>query len=100
MFPLLLARPAATDEAARVRDAVQRTLEEMGMESAQVAQTRAPGQHGRAGLHRQRGVGRFRNHPQSVVDADFERLLTLLRGFVEPEPADSGPAVHSVDTPS
>jgi AcrR family transcriptional regulator len=94
VFPLLLARPAATDEAARVRDAVLRTLAEMGWESEEVAQTERLVSTAVLGFTVSEVSGRFRNHPQSVIDADFERLLMLLRGFVEPRTPGSGPAAQ------
>ena len=36
--------------------------------------------------------GRFRNHAASVVDADFERLLVLLGGYI-----DDGSGVQAAD---
>ncbi len=82
VFPLLMTRPAATPEALRVRDAVHRALEEAGTGSEQVAQVERLVSTAVLGFIVSEVAGRFGSHTRRVLDADFERLLELLAGFV------------------
>jgi AcrR family transcriptional regulator len=91
VFPLLLARPAATPEARRVRDSAVRALGEAGTGPDRVAQTERLTSTAVLGFIVSEVSGRFRDHSRAVVDADFERLLVLLGAFVDP-PAGRSPA--------
>ncbi len=92
VFPLLLSRPAVTDEAVGVRSAVQRALEEGGLDRDRAAQTERLISSAVLGFTVSEVSGRFRNHAASVVDADFERLLVLLGGYI-----DDGSGVQAAD---
>jgi AcrR family transcriptional regulator len=76
-FPLLLTRPAVTPAARAVRDAVHAALREAGLPE--------PGQAERListavlGFATSEATGRFRQHDQAVIDADFAELLRWLR---------------------
>jgi AcrR family transcriptional regulator len=95
VFPLLLARPAATPEARRVRGSALRALEEAGTGPDRVAQTERLTSTAVLGFIVSEVSGRFRDHPRAVRDADFERLLVLLGAFVDPRPGDRPPVDSS-----
>ena len=84
VFPLLLTRPAVTPAARLVRDTVQAALREGGLPEAEVA--RAERLIGTAilGFAASEASGRFRQHEQSVIDADFAELLRWLRLVLGP----------------
>src|SRR5690242_15754222 len=84
VFPLLLTRPAVTPAARVVRDTVQAALREGGLPEAEVA--RAERLIGTAvlGFAASEASGRFRQHDQSVIDADFAELLRWLRLVLGP----------------
>lgn len=79
VFPLLLTRPAVTPAARRVRDAVQAALREGGVPEAEVARTERLISTAVLGFAASEAAGRFRQHDQAVIDADFAELLRWLR---------------------
>jgi AcrR family transcriptional regulator len=74
VFPLLLTRPAVTPSARVVRDAVQG-----GLPEAEVARAERLISTAVLGFAASEASGRFRQHDQSVIDADFAELLRWLR---------------------
>jgi AcrR family transcriptional regulator len=78
-FPLLLTRPAATPTARLVRDAVHAALREGGVPQAGVARAERLISTAVLGFAVSEAAGRFRQHQQSVIDADFAELLRWLR---------------------
>jgi AcrR family transcriptional regulator len=85
VFPLLLTRPAVTPAARVVRDAVQAVLREAalregGLPEAEVARAERLISTAVLGFAASEASGRFRQHDQSVIDADFAELLRWLRG--------------------
>ena len=74
VFPLLLTRPAVTPAARVVRDAVQ-----AGLPEAEVARAERLISTAVLGFAASEASGRFRQHDQSVIDADFAELLRWLR---------------------
>ena len=87
VFPLLLTRPAVTPGARRVRDAVQAALRESGLPEAAAARAERLISTAVMGFAASEAAGRFRHHPQSVLDEDFAELLGWLR-LVLNAPAD------------
>jgi AcrR family transcriptional regulator len=79
VFPLLLTRPAVTPSARVVRDAVQAALREGGLPEAEVARAERLISTAVLGFAASEASGRFRQHDQSVLDADFAELLRWLR---------------------
>jgi len=79
VFPLLLTRPAVTPAARVVRDAVHAALREGGLPEAEVARAERLISTAVLGFAASEAAGRFRQHDQSVVDADFAELLRWLR---------------------
>ena len=79
VFPLLLTRPAVTPAARVVRNAVQAALREGGLEEAAVAQAERLIGTAVLGFAVSEAAGRFRQHDQAVIDADFAELLRWLR---------------------
>ncbi len=79
VFPLLLTRPAVTPEARVVRDAVQAALREGGLPETEVARAERLVSTAILGFAVSEAAGRFRQHDQSVIDADFAELLRWLR---------------------
>ena len=79
VFPLLLTRPAVTPSARVVRDAVQAALREGGLPEAEVARAERLISTAVLGFAASEASGRFRQHDQSVIDADFAELLRWLR---------------------
>jgi AcrR family transcriptional regulator len=78
-FPLLLTRPAATPTARLVRDAVHAALREGGLPESDVARAERLISTAVLGFAVSEAAGRFRQHDQSVIDADFAELLRWLR---------------------
>ena len=78
-FPLLLTRPAVTPAARAVRDAVQAALREGGLPEAAIARAERLVGTAILGFAASEAAGRFRQHDQSVIDADFAELLRWLR---------------------
>jgi AcrR family transcriptional regulator len=83
VFPLLLTRPAVTPAARVVRDAVQAALREGGLPEAEVARAERLISTAVLGFAASEASGRFRQHDQSVIDADFAELLRWLRHALE-----------------
>jgi AcrR family transcriptional regulator len=79
VFPLLLTRPAVTPAARVVRDAVWSALREGGLPEAEIARAERLISTAVLGFAASEAAGRFRQHDQSVVDADFAELLRWLR---------------------
>jgi AcrR family transcriptional regulator len=88
-FPLLLTRPAVTPAARTVRDAVQAALREGALREgalregalpeAAVVQAERLISTAVLGFAVSEATGRFRQHDQAVIDADFAELLRWLR---------------------
>jgi len=78
-FPLLLTRPAVTPAARAARDAVHAALREGGLPEAEVARAERLISTAVLGFAASEASGRFRQHDQSVLDADFAELLRWLR---------------------
>jgi AcrR family transcriptional regulator len=83
-FPLLLTRPAVTPAARTVRDAVQAALREGAqregaLPEAAVVQAERLISTAVLGFAVSEATGRFRQHDQAVIDADFAELLRWLR---------------------
>jgi AcrR family transcriptional regulator len=88
VFPLLLTRPAVTSAARVVRDAVQSALREGGLPETEVARAERLLSTAILGFAASEAAGRFRQHDQSVIDADFAEFLRWLRlPLGPPEPA-------------
>jgi AcrR family transcriptional regulator len=79
VFPLLLTRPAVTRAARVVRDTVQAALREGGLPETEVARAERLISTAVLGFAASEAAGRFRQHDQSVIDADFAELLRWLR---------------------
>jgi AcrR family transcriptional regulator len=79
VFPLLLTRPAVTPAARAVRDAVQSALREGGVPETEVARAERLISTAVLGFAVSEAAGRFRQHDQSVIDADFAEFLRWLR---------------------
>jgi AcrR family transcriptional regulator len=79
VFPLLLTRPAVTPAARTVRDAVHAALREGGLPEIEVARAERLISTAVLGFAASEAAGRFRQHDQSVIDADFAELLRWLR---------------------
>ncbi|SEG95263.1 regulatory protein, tetR family [Nonomuraea solani] len=78
-FPLLLQRPAATDEALRVRDSVCSALVEAGLSPAAAARAERLISTAVLGFAAGEAAGRFDRHARSVRDEDFACLLSAIR---------------------
>ena len=79
VFPLLLTRPAVTPAARTVRDAVQAALREGGLPETEVPRAERLISTAVFGFAASEAAGRFREHAQPVIDADFAELLRWLR---------------------
>jgi len=79
VFPLLLTRPAVTPAARVVRDAVQSALRDGGLPETEVARAERLISTAVLGFAVSEAAGRFRQHDQSVIDADFAELIRWLR---------------------
>ncbi len=79
VFPLLLTRPAVTPAARVVRDAVHVALREGGLPETEVARAERLISTAVLGFAASEAAGRFGQHEQSVIDADFAELLRWLR---------------------
>jgi len=89
VFPLLLTRPAVTPAARVTRDAVQAALREAGLAQAAAARAERLISTAVLGFAASEAAGRFRQHSQAVIDADFTELLRWLRLVLPPAtPAD------------
>ena len=79
VFPLLLTRPAVTPAARAARDAVQSALREGGLPETEAARAERLISTAVLGFAVSEAAGRFRQHEQSVIDADFAELIRWLR---------------------
>src|SRR6185369_3226072 len=79
LVEVLLTGPAVTPTARVVRDAVQAALREGGLPEAEVARAERLISTAVLGFAASEASGRFRQHDQSVIDADFAELLRWLR---------------------
>ena len=79
VFPLLLTRPAVTPAARAARDAVQSALRDGGLPETEVARAERLISTAVLGFAVSEAAGRFRQHDQSVIDADFAELIRWLR---------------------
>jgi AcrR family transcriptional regulator len=79
VFPLLLTRPAVTPAARATRDAVHAALREGGLPETEVARAERLISTAVLGFAASEAAGRFRQHDQSVIDADFAELLRWVR---------------------
>ena len=79
VFPLLLTRPAVTPAARAARDMVQSALREGGLPETEVARAERLLSTAILGFAASEAARRFRQHDQSVIDADFAELLRWLR---------------------
>ena len=86
VFPLLLTRPAVTPSARVVRDAVQSALREGGRPETVVARAERLISTAVLGFAVSEAAGRFRQHDQSVIDADFAELIRWLRRSLPASP--------------
>jgi AcrR family transcriptional regulator len=82
-FPLLLTRPAVTPAARAARDAVHAALRAGGLPEGEVARAERLISTAVLGFAVSEATGRFRQHDQPVVDADFAELLRWLRLALE-----------------
>ena len=89
VFPLLLQRPAATAEARQARDAVYRALGDAGVPPDRAAQVERLVSTAVLGFAVSEAAGRFRDHSQRQLDADFDALLAMLGRFVAAGPSDA-----------
>jgi AcrR family transcriptional regulator len=78
VFPLLLTRPAVTPAARAVRDCVLAALGEAGLGADEAAQAERLLSTAVLGFAASEAAGRFRLHPQAVIDEDFAVLLSWL----------------------
>ena len=83
VFPLLLTRPAVTPAARAARDAVHAALREGGLPESRIAQAERLIATAVLGFAVSEAAGRFRQHEESVIDADFAELLRWLRLALE-----------------
>lgn len=87
-FPLLLTRPAVTPAARAARDAVHAALREGGLPEPEIARAERLISTAVLGFAVSEATGRFRQHDQAVVDADWTELLRWLRVALQtPGPA-------------
>jgi AcrR family transcriptional regulator len=85
VFPLLLARPAVTQDARGVRDAVYDALAEAGVPPARVARVERIVSTAVLGFAASEVGGRLARHSRRVLDADFAGLLRMLQSFISSE---------------
>jgi AcrR family transcriptional regulator len=78
-FPLVLTRPAVTPAARAVRDAVHGALHDGGLPAADVGRAERLISTAVLGFAASEAAGRFRDHDDEVLDADFAELLRWLR---------------------
>lgn len=89
VFPLLLQRPANTEQARRVRDTVVATLQEAGLGPDAAARAERLISTAVFGFAASEATGRFAHHSPAVLDADFACLLRSLRMLLETALAES-----------
>ncbi len=89
VFALLLSRPAVTETAVHVREAVYAALREGGVPEADLGRTERLLSTAVLGFAASEAAGRFRLHDQTVIDADFAELQRWLRRLL-PDRASPG----------
>jgi AcrR family transcriptional regulator len=95
VFPLLLARPAATPEARRRRDLVVALLQEIGVPAAEAPRIERLISTMVLGFAASEAAGRFAHHPPAVVEGDWAALQEIVRlTIVAPEPLAGSPATR------
>ncbi len=85
VFHLLLQRPATTPEARRTREVVYGALTEAGVPDDRVAQVERLVSTAVLGFAVSEVAGRFRDHPRTQLDDDFEVLQGVLATFISSE---------------
>ena len=78
VFPLLLTRPVITPEAREGRDAVYGALRDSGLPEEVFPRVERLISTAVLGFAASEAAGRFRMHPQEIIDADFAELLRWL----------------------
>jgi AcrR family transcriptional regulator len=78
VFPLLLARPAATPEARQRRDLVIALLQEIGVSAEEAPRLERLISTMVLGFAASEATGRFAHHPAAVVDADWDALQEIV----------------------
>ncbi|MFG1947131.1 TetR/AcrR family transcriptional regulator [Nonomuraea sp. NPDC048826] len=91
VFPLLLRRPAGTEQARRVRDGVLAALGEAGLDGERAARAERLISTAVLGYAASEAAGRFAHHPAQVRDADFATLLRVIGTCVDPRGTSSTP---------
>jgi AcrR family transcriptional regulator len=87
-FALLLSRPAVTQTAVRVRDAIVAALREAGVPAAATGRTERLISTAVLGFAASEAAGRFRRHDQRVIDEDFAELQRWLRRLLPGDPPE------------
>jgi AcrR family transcriptional regulator len=87
VFPLLLQRPAATEQARQVRDNVCAALHQAGLDPEQAARAERLISTAVLGFATSEAAGRFDHHPPDVRDADFACLLNAIHALITRGPA-------------
>ena len=82
VFPLMLQRPAVTDESLVARGRAYAALAEAGIEETKLAQTERLVSSALLGFVLSEVAGRFRNHSRQQLDDDFDQLLLILRAVI------------------
>jgi AcrR family transcriptional regulator len=88
VFPLLLQRPATTEEAQVTRQAIYAALGEAGVPKVRVAQVERLLSTAILGFAVSEVAGRFRHHTRRQLDADFQALQNVLAGYVQSESSE------------
>lgn len=83
VFPLLMARPAATDDARQRRDLVYALLDAVGVPEAEVPRLERLISTMVLGFAVSEASGRFAHHPRRVVDEDWAALTAVVRTMIE-----------------
>ena len=88
VFPLLLQRPAATEEARLTRHAIYKALGQAGVPEDRVAQVERLVSTAVLGFAVSEVAGRFRHHTRRQLDADFQALQNVLAGYIQSEASE------------
>jgi AcrR family transcriptional regulator len=79
VFPLLLQRPATTPSAKRARERIYESLRAVGIPERDVARAERLVSTMILGFAASEVSGRFAAHSRTVLDADFDALVALIR---------------------
>jgi AcrR family transcriptional regulator len=82
VFPLLLARPAATPDARRRRDLVVALLRDLGVPADEAPRIERLISTMVLGFAASEATGRFAHHPPEVVEADWAALQEIVRATI------------------